>query len=95
MARSKSNRDIGLVVQWLTGCQTEKERDARRSLLLGADPAFRVLLAIIEQGREDLLACREADYNDSAWACKQAHRNGRLEELDRLSYLLRSITDHT
>ncbi len=84
----------GLHQQWYLGCSNEQERKARKGLLVGSSLGFDVLLALLDRERFDLLAVREGDYNDSAWAYKQAHLNGRLEELDRLSTLVRSVTDH-
>jgi hypothetical protein len=90
---SKTKR--GLALQWYAGCSTDREREARYALLTGSSPAFDVLLALLEKEKLDLLTVRDSDYSDSAWACKQAHRNGRLDELDRLVGLLRSVTiDH-
>lgn len=81
-------------VQWLHGCSTEQERKDRKSLILGATPALEVLLNLVEQSRAEAEAVREADYQDAAWAYKQAHLNGRLEELDKLANLIRSALDH-
>lgn len=84
----------GMSVQWLHGCSTVKEREDRKNLIQGSSVAFEVLLKIVDREREEVLAAREADYNDSSWAFKQAHLNGRIEELDRLHHLLRSAIDH-
>ena len=83
----------GVSTQWYLGCSTAKEREDRASLLKGSSVALDVVKAIVDKERLDLLGVREADYNDSAWGFKQAHLNGRIDELDRLSNLLRSITD--
>lgn len=83
----------GVNVQWYLGCSTVKEREARKELLSGTVAVFDVLNQIIDREKQELQSVREADYDASSWAFKQAHMNGRLEQLDRFSNLLRSVTD--
>jgi len=82
-----------LSTEWYHRCSGDKERTARKSLVESSVPALAVLKGIAEGKREELLKVRDTDYDTPAWACKQAHWNGRIEELDRLINLLGSVTD--
>lgn len=83
----------GISSQWFLGCANDKERKDRTSTVEGGTSVLLVLYDILEREKSDLLKSREADYADSAWAYKQAHVNGRLEQLDRLLQLLWSAID--
>lgn len=83
----------GLALHWLTGCSTAKEREDRKHLITGASPALDVLVALMERLRTETLSVRENDYNDSAWPYKQAHLNGKIEQLDQILTIVRSATD--
>lgn len=87
-----NKRDLS--VQWLLGCSTHKEREERKALIKGGTVVLDILKKIVEKERIAVQSTRESDYADSAWAYKQAHLNGRIEELDRLHHLIRSVTDH-
>lgn len=54
------------------------------------DPVLRHLLKILKQRIDDLEQSerREEAYEDSSWAYRQAHKNGRLQELTSLINLL-------
>ena len=81
-----------LSVEWYRGCNSDDARKTRKGLVSSSPPVREVLEDIANSRRDDLLRLREADYNAGSWAYLQAHRNGRLEELDRLLELLRSAT---
>lgn len=51
-----------------------------------AQPIFTRLRQILNQEKETLT--RETDYDNPSWAHKQAHINGRLDEIDRILLLI-------
>lgn len=77
-----------MISLWYHGCKTEEERANRKDLVHSSTPVLDVLEAVLEKRRRELLSMREDDYNVTGWAYLAAHRNGRLEELDRLIHLL-------
>jgi len=85
---------MALSVEWYRNCKNDEDRRKRKSVVLGASDTLEVLQELTEARKAELSVAREPDYNNSAWAYWQAHRNGRLEELDRLLQLLRSVTTH-
>lgn len=84
--------DRGISSQWFFGCTDSKEREHRTATILGSTVTLDILVDIIEHQRYEVARVRESDYSDAAWAYKQAHINGRIEELDRILSLLRSAT---
>ena len=86
-------RKQSLSSEWYRGCETDEARRSRKGLVAASTPVLDVLYALVEGRKAELLGVREQDYDAAAWSHKQAHRNGRIEELDRLSTLLRSAID--
>lgn len=79
---------------WYSGCDNEKDRATRKGLVLSSTPILEVLKAMLERRKEEVQKVRDEDYNVAGWPYLQAHRNGKMEELDRLINLLGSATDH-
>jgi len=69
---------------WLKGCNTEKDRAARKAQLSSYKQAYKEL-ALVLKGLE--LSEAVIDYSDG-WQHKQAHRNGELTMLKRVNALL-------
>jgi hypothetical protein len=74
--------------EWYVGCSTEADRAKRRALVETSEPLLDVLSKVISNRRKTIENVRETDYDIGGWAYLQAHRNGRLEELDRLETLV-------
>ena len=86
-------KERNISVEWYFGCKNKEERDARKGLVDSAAPALDVLRQIVEQRRETY-AMKSSDYDVVAWPYYQAHRNGQMEELDRLIKLIGSVTNN-
>lgn len=84
---------IPMAVEWYFGCANETDRERRRDVVLSSYSILKVLKEYLENKKETL-SMREEDYDVAAWAFLQAHRNGRVEELDRLIKLIGSAIDH-
>lgn len=70
---------------WYT--KTIDEASMKRA---SVDPVLKRLLEILKQRRDEIETSerREQAYEDSSWAYRQAHKNGRLQELTSLITLL-------
>lgn len=84
---------VPMGVEWFFGCSTEEERSRRREIVLSSYSILKVLKEYLEN-KKNTLSMREEDYDVAAWAFLQAHRNGRIDELDRLIKLIGSAIDH-
>jgi len=86
-------RERNISTEWFFGCKDKEQRDARKGLVDSAAPVLDVLVKMLEQRRETY-AMKASDYDVAAWPYYQAHRNGQMEELDRLIKLIGSVTNN-
>lgn len=86
-------RKTNISTEWYHRCKGRDEEQTRKNLVESSTPILAVLKSLVDQRKLELLSTRETDYDVPGWPYLQAHRNGRLEELDRLSNLLGSATD--
>lgn len=84
---------VPMGVEWYFGCANEDDRERRRDVVLSSYSILKVLKEYLTN-KKDTLSMREEDYDVAAWAYLQAHRNGRIDELDRLIKLIGSAIDH-
>lgn len=87
-------RANNISTEWYFRCGNDAERANRKGLVDSSTPVLALLKDMASKRKEDLQNVRESDYDTGEWAYLQAHRNGRIEELDRLIKLIGSATDH-
>lgn len=79
-------------IDWLTGCKTEAEKEARRKFLTSHKEAWLLLREIVSSEHKSLERRRtEPDYDSPAWACKQADLNGAVRQTKKLLDMLDSV----
>jgi len=72
---------------WLARKKDPKEREEFKGYLLNSRAIFEELIHILAK-EEQYIGKREFDYQDGAWAYKQAHLNGMREMLSRVKKLI-------
>lgn len=74
--------------EWLKYAKGEEEKEGTKQTVLNADPAFAILRKLLEDRRRAVPSITEKEYERADWAALQAHRNGRMQEIDHLLKLL-------
>lgn len=86
MSRSQK---LSIPIVWVSHLKTEKEKEEFKQSIVSS-VALRRMKEILEQ-RLEVIESSETDYDCPSWAYKQAHFNGRREELKDLLRLLAFI----
>lgn len=82
-----------LASDWVRGTKTLEQKQEIYNQVVGSYKALELLKGIIFKRRDNLIGSpSEDDYKNTSWANLQAHRNGRLQELDYIIKLL-TISD--
>lgn len=77
-----------IAMEWLKHAKTQEEKESARTTVLNAEPAFKLLRKLLEDRKASVPLIRDEDYQRGDWAALQAHRNGRIQEIDHLLQLL-------
>lgn len=73
---------------WYNNDATDKEKAKTRAMLIEAAPAFERLKLILKQRYEAVQTVATSDYTSPNWGYEQAHKNGRMQELQDLFKIL-------
>lgn len=80
---------LKLGMDWFKNARTPEEKEKVQALVLNSEPLLDLLRQILEMRKMGMTAFTEKNYENPSWAHLQAHRNGRIEEID---YLLKLLT---
>lgn len=81
---SKQSKSKNYAAVWFQGLSEKEKAEMIQSLLYS--PASRRLQEILESWEKELKVTR-GDYENPAWAYRQAHENGMLEVYSKLKKL--------
>jgi hypothetical protein len=71
-----------LGTDWYRQDKSQEERDATTQAVASAKGILDMLLARALARKAEVANTSQADYTSPSWSHLQAHKNGRLEELD-------------
>lgn len=81
---------IRLGMDWYQNAKSPEEKEKVKTLILNSEPLLELLRGILENRKiGGMAAFTEKNYENSNWAHLQAHRNGRLEEIE---YMIKMLT---
>lgn len=75
--------------KWLIGARTVKEKQARINKIKDAEEVLSILRSILTR---EIRKPSSSDYDNPAWAYKQAHDNGVNETLQRVLNILETTS---
>lgn len=79
---------LKLAMEWLKYAKTAEAQEAAKTTVFNAEPAFMLLRMLLKDRRSAIPVLTEEDYKHGDWASLQAHRNGRIQEIDHLLQLI-------
>jgi hypothetical protein len=79
---------FSLAAEWLKSAKTPEEKETTKNIVLNAAPAFNLMRKLLQDRKLAISPIREEDYEKGDWAAKQAHKNGRVNEIDHLLQMI-------
>lgn len=76
---------------WTKHLKDEDKKDRLVKSLYSSKTSFKRLLEILQEEKSELTSNSPSDYNNSAWAYLQAHKNGQLSQIRKIEDLLSFI----
>lgn len=89
MLPPKTNREKTPTSIWYADCKTDEQRATRHQELASARPILERLDRLLAADRAQLTSTRRTDYDNPSWACKQAHYNGEIAQIDRVRRIIK------
>jgi len=79
---------MSLAADWFRQISDPDDRVAREQAIRQAGPILEILKDLLTNRLRTASQMREASYEHPSWAYLQAHRNGRIEDLEYVIKLL-------
>lgn len=77
-----------LAADWFRQTSDPDDRKTREQAIRQAGPILEILKDLLTNRLRGVSQMREAAYDNPSWAYLQAHRNGRIEDLEYVIKLL-------
>lgn len=78
----------GIPIDWIKKEKTPEGKKKVEGVLRNSVLALSIVYKLLEDKEKDLNSVKASDYENPSWAYLQAHKNGKLEQLQELKRLL-------
>jgi hypothetical protein len=80
---------MGLAIDWFRKISNQEDKKATEQAIRQAGGVLEILKDLLETRLRSISKTNEDDYDSPSWAYLQAHKNGRIQDLE---YVIRLLT---